>query len=326
MGSDITRLHHVGHVVRDMAEGLALYRRLGFVMEPPSYPAMAPRRGAVPRPFGVVNTHAHFAHNFVELATCVQDGDVDRIPGAKLVPLQAPAGMLPELVERIGNAGTNLAVCLDRFEGLHILMFSSPDIDAAATRLTAAGVGHGGVSTVRRRVETTGRPLREPVRCLEIDSDRPGARPGCVAEGRVGVAADLSPQAQDARRPDHPNGAVDLIEAMLCVADAELAAVGARYERYLGRPARCEGPTRVLDLHGARLVLLPDSSLAALLPGEHPAALPAFVAYTVAVRDIAATRDFLRRNGVPLRRTTPGDLFVSSTAALGAAIVFRGVT
>ncbi|MDC3960703.1 VOC family protein [Polyangium jinanense] len=317
MRHDIVRIHHVGHVVDDMAAALALYRRLGFVVPPPSYPAMARQEGAEPEPFGAANTHADFPGNFLELATRVREGD--HIPAdAKLVPLQAPADVLPKLVERIATTSASLAVCLERFEGLHILMFSSPDIDAVATRLTASGIGHGGVNTVRRPVETETGTVVETVRYLEIDT-----RPGSVAEGRVGVAAELDSHIQGARQSDHPNGAVDLVEAVLCVADSELAAAQARYQDYLDRPIRTDGPAQVFDLDNARLTLVPESGLATLLPGEQPAALPALVAYTVAVRDIAATQNLLRDNGIPLRRTASGDPFVPSANALGTAIIFR---
>jgi catechol 2,3-dioxygenase-like lactoylglutathione lyase family enzyme len=322
MGHDITGLHHVGHVVEDMAAALALYRRLGFVVPPPSYPVMARHEGAEPEPFGAANTHADFPGNFVELATRVREGD--QVPaGAKLVPLQAPAEVLLKLLERIAATSANLGICLERFEGLHILMFSSPDIDAAAARLTESGIGHGGVNTVRRPVETESGIVAESVRYLEIDSGLAGARPGTVAEGRVGVVADLDPHIQGTRQSDHPNGAVDLVEAVLCVADSELAAARTRYQAYLHRRARTDGQAQVFDLDDARLILVPESGLATLLPGERPAAVPALSAYTVAVRDIATAQDVLRDNGIPLRRTASGDLFVPSAEALGTAIIFR---
>ncbi|OKK00370.1 VOC family protein [Amycolatopsis sp. CB00013] len=314
MATEITRLHHAGHVVRDMSAALDLYRRLGFVTPAPGYPAMPPRAGGEPEPFGAANTHADFPGDFLELATVVTaDGHVP--PGARLVPLQAPPDVLPTLVERIDATRANLAECLERFEGLHILMFSSSDIDVTATRLTAAGVGHGGVNTVRRpaggEVET--------VRYLEID----GTRPGLEAEGRIGVVADLDPRVQATRLVDHPNGAVGLVDAVLCTADAELDAVQARYEHYLGRAPRKEGPSRVFDLDGATLTLVPASGLTALFPGEQAPALPALVSCTVAVHDLTAAENLLRNNKVPLVRTPSGDVFVPSTAALGTAIAFR---
>jgi hypothetical protein len=324
MRHDIARLHHVGHVVGTMGEALTLYRRLGFAVPPPSYPTMAPAEGAEPEPFGAANTHADFRRSFIELATCVRDGDATRIPeDAHLVPLQAPASQLPLLLERIGETSAELAVMLSRFEGLHILMFSSPDIDATATRLASAGVGHGGVNAVRRPVETSSGIRTELVRYLEIDSDGPGTGNGSTTEGRVGAVADLDADIQGSRLLDHPNGAVDLIDVVLCVAEAELALVQARYENYLGRPARADGPVRAFDLDGAALTLVPDTHLTALLPDERPAALPAFVAYAVAVRDLAVVRDLLKEEGIPVRESPSGDLFVPAAAALGTAIVFR---
>ncbi|MFJ9526432.1 VOC family protein [Streptomyces cyaneofuscatus] len=324
MGHDMGRLHHVGHVVRDMGEALDLYRRLGFTLAPPAYPAMAPSEGAAPEPFGAANTHADFPRTFVELVTCVPQGGAARVPSeAKLVPLRAPAELLPQLVERISSTSATIAAALERFEGLHILMFSSPDIDVAAARLSAARVAHGGVNTVHRAVETADGTRTESVRYLEIDSPEPAVGPGAVAEGRVGVVADLDPLVQAARQLDHPNGAFDLVEVVTCVAEAGLDAMAARYQDYLGSPARADGPSRFFDLDGSRLTLVPDSHLATTLPGEHAPAVPAFVAYAVAMRDLAATRKLLRDNGFPVGRTDAGDIFVPAASALGAAIIFR---
>ncbi|WP_143179810.1 hypothetical protein [Streptomyces yunnanensis] len=186
--------------------------------------------------------------------------------------------------------------------------------------------GHGGVNTVTRPVQHSGEARMEVVRYLEINSDEPVGKPGCVKEGRVGVVTDLDPEIQGARQLDHPNGALDLIGTTLCVADDQLAAVQRRYEDYPGQPARTDGPAYVFDLDDATLTLVPDSQLATVLPGEHPAALPAFVGYTATVHDIALTQELLRRNRFPLRHSASGDLFVPSTAALGAAIAFRQAT
>ncbi|MBQ0854716.1 VOC family protein [Streptomyces sp. BH-SS-21] len=323
MGHDTPRIHHVGHIVEDMAQAISLYERLGFAVPPPSCPAMSRREGAAPEAFGAANTHADFPSSFLELVTRVKEGDVTGLPAdTHLVPLEAPAEVLSLLVERIGETSANLSACLDRFQGMHILMFSSPAIDAAAERLTAAGVRHGGVNTVRRAAPE-GADSVETVRYLEIDGEGPDARPGTVAEGRVGFVADLDPDVQGARRLNHPNGAVGLVEATLCAADADLAAVRQRYETYLGRPARQEGPAHVFDLDGAALRLVTFSGLATALPGERPPALPAFVACTVAVQDLALASDLLRRNGLPVHETPSGDMFVPAEAALGTAVVFR---
>ncbi|GAA2352895.1 VOC family protein [Nonomuraea africana] len=352
MGHDISGLHHVGHVVRDMERALERYRRLGFTLPPPAYPAISAAEGTPAEPFGAGNTHAYFPRDFIELVTVVDDAS-GRIPAdAHLIPLEVPADRLPAVVAAVRGTAANLAACLRRFEGMHILMFDSPDVEGAAARLHAGGVGHGGVHAVQRPVETREGTRLEPVRYLEIDGDDPATARGRVPEGRIGLAESPSAEVIDAqRRADHPNGAIGLVECVLCVTDGELAGVERRYESYLGRQATGSAVKRVFDLGDAKVVLVTASALADLLPGERPPALtdeprpgertsasgeplpgeralasPAFVAYGVAVRDLAATERFLRESGLPVERSAEGDLFVPAAAALGVAIVFHQYT
>lgn len=87
----------------------------------------------------------------------------------------------------------------------------------------------------------------EPLRFIELDSDAPeDAGAGRAPEGRLAMAEDPAAELLEAQLAmDHPNGAVDLVDAVLCVARAALRDVERRYEIYLGRPARAEGPARV---------------------------------------------------------------------------------
>ncbi|XYH93281.1 VOC family protein [Sorangium sp. So ce1128] len=326
MGRDIDHLHHVGHVVSDIEEGLELYRRLGFHLSPPACPMLSLREGEPPRPVGAANTHANFPRSFVELVSCVSEGDPDRLPrGAKRVPIQAPPEHLPRINAAIRGTVARIAACLARFEGLHILVFKTSDADATACRLSAEGVRHGGVNVVRRPIDTANGTRVEPARIIEIDSDDPEeARAGRVSEGRIAVAENPPTEVLEAQLDlEHPNGAVDLVESVLCVARAALPDVERRYEKYLGLPARADGPTRVFDLEGSQVTLVAEADLEALLPGERAPALPALVAYAVAVRDLGAARKLLEESGFPLRRSAAGDLFVPAAAALGAAILFR---
>ncbi|MFD0271790.1 hypothetical protein ACFVGY_35245 [Streptomyces sp. NPDC127106] len=95
--------------------------------------------------------------------------------------------------------------------------------------------------------------------------------------------------------------------------EKQLPLIRERYERYLGRPISAEGP----------VTLLTEADLSDLLPGEVPPALPALVACTVAVPDIALVRALLTENGLPVRKTARGELFVPAEASLGAALIFR---
>ena len=44
----VDQLHHVGHVVGDIDAAIALYRRMGFVLPPPAFPALPPQPGRRP--------------------------------------------------------------------------------------------------------------------------------------------------------------------------------------------------------------------------------------------------------------------------------------
>ncbi|NRQ35913.1 VOC family protein [Nonomuraea sp. NN258] len=288
MGDDINRLHHVGHVVRDMGAAIGLYRRLGFSV-PESLPLSVPRQAGAPGvdPWagagvgpgvGAGDARVSFAEGFVELVSAKTPA-----PRAEVPCVEGP-----------------------RTEGVRALSAGSPDIQSAAGRLESAGVDHHGVRVVRRPLVNPAGPRPEPLRYLELDAP----------EGRLAVADNPALPAP----ADHPNGAIDLVECLLCVADADLPAVSRRYETYLGHAA--SGTS--FELGGGRVTLVPASGLGALLPGERPPAqLPGFAGYVVLVRDLEVAERFLRARGVPLTQTPSGDLFVPAAAAHGVAIAFR---
>jgi catechol 2,3-dioxygenase-like lactoylglutathione lyase family enzyme len=311
MATDIGYVHHVGHVVRDMERALRVYRQLGFICSHPAYPMLARTPGGQPVPFGAANAHADFARNFVEIMTVVTD--TSRVPAeARRIELQLPPEARQRVLESAERTVARIAVRLARFQGLHRLVFQTADVEATATRFDHNGVGHSGINVAQRELETPTGLRLVPVSVLELDSED-------VAEGELAVAD--SPAGVQA--PLHPNGAVDLIESILCVADAELGAFVARYSRYLGRDARRADSAWMFDLQQSRLTLLPASAMGTSLPGETPPALPMLAGYTVAVRDLDQARALLEANGVPLRHTSTGDIFVPAVFALGTSVIFR---
>ncbi|MBV2364196.1 VOC family protein [Streptomonospora nanhaiensis] len=322
----ITGLHHVGHVVRDIAAATAVYRRLGFALPPAAFPALPADDGGPPRALGAGNTRAVFARGFVELATVLGPGDTAG-EGVHLHPLAVPPEARARLTESAGRTTERLRAALGRFEGLHILAFHTPDADAAAARLTAEGIGHSGVHRLRRPAASGegGRPVE--VGYLELD-DAPGRTP----EGRLAVAeaaptgtAEGAERGEGAAGPAHPNGAVALVESVLCVPDGELHRYADRYAAYLGRTARGEGGVRAFDLGASRLVLATPAGLDSIVPGHRRGgAPPFFAAYGVEVGDLGAATAHLRRNAVPFREARGGaEVHVPAAFALGAAVVLR---
>lgn len=320
MGKDIGGLHHVGLVVADMTAAISAYRRLGFTLPPPAYPTLPTTPGAPAGPIGVANTHVYLRRNFVEIVAVIKS-DQPIPDDAHLIPIKIPDDKLPGLLTAVRGAATNLAACLGRFQGMHILIFDSPDIDRAAARLDATTVGHGGVHAIQRLIPTPDGTRMVPARYLEINSDDPGAPPGRLPEGRLGIAENTAVDEQ--QPPEHANSAVELIGCTLCVPDGALPEVVRRYEAYLGRPADRNGPTATFHLDDATVTLVAASALPGLRPDERPPALPAFIGYTIAVHDIAQTEHHLRAAAVPHTKPRPGEIFVPAGEAFGTAITFR---
>lgn len=326
--SEIDGLHHVGHLVHDLGAAAARLERLGFRVDPPSFPALSPAPGEPARAVGAGNAHITFTDNFVEIVSVVgADGQVP--PNAELVELEVSDETRPTLLAAIRSTVDNLHGFLRRFEGLHILMFASADPGATAERLDAAGIDHGGVQVTRRP-----RPSNAPedaglVRYLEIGD--PTLGPGRVPEGRVGVAGRTPPaRADNAVGPSHPNGAIDLVECVLCVGTDDLATYEQRYATYLDREtrpeSRADARVRSFGLGSpgtATITLVTPDGLAELWPGEVPPAVPAMMGYVVAVADLSETADLLRQQGFDPSRTPSGDLLISAADAGGAAIAFR---
>jgi catechol 2,3-dioxygenase-like lactoylglutathione lyase family enzyme len=228
----VSNIHHVGHVVRDIGAAISLYRRMGFVVPPPSFPALPLRPGEPAHAFGAGNTHLSFNRSFVELVTVVDVHTTgDALADATPVPLQAPAEALDQLRESIAQTAARISTALARFEGLHILVFGTADVDATVARLEAEGVAHGAVNRVLRPGE--GGTKQVSIGYVEIDSDS-----GRSPEGRLALAEDGPTDSPSLiGHSAHPNGAVQLVESVLCLPDVDLRGYERRYSSYLQRPA-----------------------------------------------------------------------------------------
>ena len=320
---DISGLHHVGHVFRDLGEGLALYRRLGFFVPPATYPMLSRSVGQPPAPFGLANTHVEFPRAFVELLTCVGDGaDAALPPDAQGVPMHPPdisAEKLAELRAAVAKVAGAIEARLARREGVHILVFHSANVDGVSARLTAAGVEHAPPLSARRTIRTRDGVKAGPVRFLALSGD-----PDVVPEGRLAFADLPADELLDAQMGlVHPNGALALVEVIVAVPDAQLAATALRYERLLGRAPRDSDATRIFELSQSRVIVAGEIGLQRLLPGATVPSTATIVGYTVAVADLAVTKALLATNGLAVTTNAGGDLVVPATVAQGVAVGFR---
>jgi hypothetical protein len=90
----------------------------------------------------------------------------------------------------------------------------------------------------------------------EIDSE-----PGLSPEGRLALAEDGPVNSTPLAARANSNGAVELVESVLCVPDDDLSKYERRYGRYVKRPARLDGPRRIFDLDNSSVMIVPNSAL-----------------------------------------------------------------
>ena len=108
--------------------------------------ACSASRRAIARQAGAGNTHISLRRSFVELVTVADDRQQGVVAAdATLVPLQARAEALQGDGQHYGDRDTD-SHALARFQGLHILVFGTADVDATIARLAAQGVAHSAVN------------------------------------------------------------------------------------------------------------------------------------------------------------------------------------
>jgi hypothetical protein len=200
------------------------------------------------------------------------------------------------------------------------LVFEAADVDAATQMLSASGVVCGAVNRIRRPVRRARGTAEVSIGYAEIENDQRSP------EGRLAVAEPLP----DVEGPTHPNGAIELLEVLLCVPSDQLPQHVERYQRYLRQSGRADDHSHVFQLPRHQVRIVGDRDVAALLPGEQPKrayevghvdVVPAFLGYSVSVRDVAATRQLLNPH-FPIQQTGWGAAFVPSSAALRSTIGF----
>ena len=124
-GPLIGGLHHVGHLVRDIEEAAALYRRLGFVVPVPEFPVLPAISGQRAPVLSAGNTHIQFGANFVELATVVPDLANRPPAGAEMVMLRVSRCRRATYPTATGVSGDAAGECSEALRRCSHLGFGS---------------------------------------------------------------------------------------------------------------------------------------------------------------------------------------------------------
>ncbi|MGE0725191.1 MAG: VOC family protein [Alphaproteobacteria bacterium] len=275
-------IDHLAHWVPDEPAASARLEALGFTLAPFSHQVTRATPDAPPVSAGTANRCMMFRQGYIEILTTTGDTP---------------------------NAQT-LKKGMARYVGVHLIAFGSPDGDATADQLRAAGFAP--LPTVRLEREIglqdggTGHVRFNVVRLP----------PEAMPEGRIQFCHHRTPENMwQGRWLDHPNGATGLTSIL--VASPDPAETASRIGRFVGRAAtrRADG-AMVLALDRGALVIVAGSALPALTGAATPS-LPYIAGYGVSVADIAATRA-LAKDG----RAVGDAHLVDAGPAVGGTIAF----
>ena len=278
-------LDHVGAMVRDLDSGAEWWRRLGFRLAPRSPQLGATVPGGPVEPWATANHCAVLRRGYLELIGIVN--------AARFNPWRT---------------------YMDRFEGIHIAAFRCDDADRAYAELQRRAEGLD--APVDRRREAPFGSTTRTMRFRNIFS-----RDAFYPEGRIIVIEHQTPEVlwQD-ELTMHPNGAMGL-EAIILFAD-DVAPVLDRMQAIAGATAGRSQPNRVrIDLPGGGgIEVLGVAQFAARFPGVTPPRLPCIGGCVVSVDDLAAARQLIAGNGVPLNESDGRTVWIAPEFANGAAI------
>ncbi len=266
---------HVAHFVPDLAAAERALEALGFAVTPPS--AQQTQDG----PAGTSNVCVMLEHGYLEFLAPTSD-----TPNAQ-----------------------RLRAAMERYSGVHLACFGTPDAEGEHRRLADHGFGPLPIVNLQREAAEKQIAKFKVVR----------AAPEKMPEGRIQFVQHLTPEAL--WRPQylgHTNNVVKLA-CVFAVAQDPVAAAArwARFAALLPRPA-----DEYVHLPASRgHVLIGRRENWSALLGDAPAA-PALAGYALECRDPAILLARCKLLGLALRKLRENLYAVSLPAALGGAWIF----
>jgi len=252
-------LDHVSHFVPDLDAAAATLEALGFVVTPSSI------QHTETGPAGASNRCVMLEAGYLELLAPTLDTPIARHMRARM----------------------------EKFIGVHLACFGTPDVEAEHARLAAHGFEPQPPVNLERKLDGA--------RVARFKLARPDAQ--AMPEGRIQYVEQLTPEAIWTKRNlAHRNG-VTALQALYVVAD-EPAQAAARWARFCGLLPRPDGDLVALECARGRVLVGTRLHLAGVL-GDAPAA-PALAGYALACSHPKAFAARCSGLGLAVRKTAAG--------------------
>lgn len=266
-------LDHVSHFVPDLEAAAGVLERLGFVVTPPSVQKVD---GS---PAGASNRCVMLDEGYIELLTPTHD-----TPTAQRIRAR-----------------------IDRFVGVHLACFGTPDAEGEHARLASHGFAPQPLVNLHRDL-------------VRFKVARPATE--AMPEGRVQYVEQLTPE--EIWREEnlrHANGVLGLSAVYVCADD--VPATAARWARFSGLLPRAAPQWAELRAARGSVVVSSDEALEKQGGFQRVPAAPALAGYALRCRNAESLAKRCRVAGLRVERRS-GHVTVTLPPALGGAWVLWG--
>ena len=209
------------------------------------------------------------------------------------------------------DPGHHLAPWLARRNGLHILALASADAEESRKALAASGLDCPPVQNASRHVDYGSNHGEARFHWFEIPD-------ALGEEGFVCVVEQVTPELVfQPPESGHPNGAMGVkgVTVLAGNADAALA-------RYASLPGADSESTSRLRFGNQTLDVLGKAALVQRYDNAGSINPPALAGFTVTVKDLEATRAWLKSANVSVHTNDQGEVWVGPENACGAIVIF----
>ena len=283
------KLDHVGVAVSTLDLAQETYAKLGFTLTARSIHSGSTEPGGPVVPWGSGNHCAMFEQGYLEL-----------------IGITDPA------------LYTSVSGLLDKYQGTHIIALGVADSEKAFEVIN----GRSGMVQPAAKLERMAPfgPDDSEERLAQFRNIHTIREK--VPEGRMIFIQHLTRDVLwQPHLLGHANGAVAMAETAVCVADLE--ATCARYTAMFAvEPTRHGGDIAVYDLGNTKLYVLNQAGLGKWAPGVTAPALPWVAGFGVRVKDLAATRAYLERQGFEVNKHPYPAIWLKPDATLGVVLSF----
>lgn len=281
-------LDHVGWMIPHMEKTGDAFSRLGFVLTP----------------------YSEHSNKNATTGEITRQGSANRLIMLETGYLE----LLTDVADIQSSVAQNLRASMKRYIGLHLVAFSTADVEAETGRLTDAGFDLQPTVNLRRTIEAADGSEVE----VAFSVIRP--RFGSIAEGRIQSLTHHTPEHMwQQRYQKHINAIVALSGIVMCSNDPQASAK--RLSLYTNRSAYPLPYGCGISTDRGKIIFTGKDTLSEQFGGLEAPDLPSIPALMFTSSSLEETRTYFHNQNIQLLADQPDRLIVHPDDAMGCALI-----